>query len=150
VAVRYRRLDSALPRAASVYAIVPLPSLLDYKQHRVFPPDLIGCASPPPGMPFFRGPAEVKEYLLSLGIEYIAYNDFDHPSVETGYWRWWWRDRAAFQNPVLKPMTPYVLDLMDNVDRLAASEGVIFHDGDLSLIRLNRSPAIAALSSRLR
>jgi hypothetical protein len=150
VAVRYRRLDSALPRAASVYAIVPLPSLLDYKQHRVFPPDLIGCASPPPGMPFFRGPAEVKEYLLSLGIEYIAYNDFDRPSVETGYWRWWWRERAAFQNPVLKPMTPYVLDLMENVDRLAASEGVVFRDGDLSLIRLNRQPAIAALSSGLR
>lgn len=146
VAAQYRRLDSAVPEAASVYAIVPLASLLDYKGHRVFPPDLIGCASPPPGMPFFRGPAEVKEYLLSLGIEYIAYNDFDHPAVETGYWRWWWRERAAFQNPVLKPMTPYVLDLMENVDRLAASEGVIFRDGDLSLIRLNRQ-SVAAPSS---
>jgi hypothetical protein len=130
-----------------VYAIVPLPSLFDYKGHRVLPPDLIGCASPPPGMPFFRGPAEVKEYLLSLGIEYIAYNDFDHPSVETGYWRWWWRERAAFQNPVLKPMTPYVLDLMENVDRLAASEGLIFRDGDLSVIRLNRAPATTARGS---
>jgi hypothetical protein len=136
---RYHRLESAVPEQASVYAIVPLPSLLDYKTRRVYSPDLIGCASPPPGMPFFRGPAEVKQYLLSLGIEYIAYNDFDHPSVETGYWRRWWLERAAFQNPVLKPMTPYVLDLMDNVDRLAASEGVIFHEGDLSLIRLNRS-----------
>jgi hypothetical protein len=147
VAARYRRLESAVPEAASVYAIVPLPSLFDYKGHRVLPPDLIGCASPPPGMPFFRGPAEVKEYLLSLGIEYIAYNDFDHPSVETGYWRWWWRERAAFQNPVLKPMTPYVLDLMENVDRLAASEGLIFRDGDLSVIRLNRAPATTARGS---
>jgi hypothetical protein len=129
-AQRYQHLEAALPRGASVYAILPLPSLLDYRAHKIFNADLIGCASPSPGMPFFKGPAELKRYLLSLGIEYIAYNDFDQPSVETGFWRWWWRERASFQNPVLGPMVPYVLDLMENVDRLATTEGVVVRSGD--------------------
>ena len=139
----YRRLESALPRGASVYAVLPLPSLLDYRTHRIFNADFIGCASPPPGMPFFRGPAELRRYLLSLGIEYIAYNRFDRPAVETGYWRWWWRERAATLNPVMGPMVPYVLDLMENVDRLAATEDVIFQSGDLVLLHLRTFAASA-------
>ena len=135
-AQRYQHLEAALPRGASVYAVLPLPSLLDYRAHKIFNADLIGCASPSPGMPFFKGPVELKRYLLSLGIEYIAYNDFDRPSVETGFWRWWWRERASSQNPVLGPMVPYVLDLMGNVDRLAATEGVVARSGDLAIIRL--------------
>jgi hypothetical protein len=65
-----------------------------------------------------------------------ADRDFDQPSVETGFWRWWWRERASSQNPVLGPMVPYVLDLMENVDRLAATEGVVVRSGDLAIIRL--------------
>ncbi|PYT04524.1 MAG: hypothetical protein DMF60_15055 [Acidobacteria bacterium] len=135
----YRCLESALPRGASVYTILPLPSLLDYRGRRIFNADFIGCASPRPGMPFFKGPTEVKRYLSSLGIEYIAYNHFNRPAVETGYWRWWWRERAAALNPVMGPMVPYVLDLMDNVDRLATTEEVMYRSNDLTLLHLRRS-----------
>jgi hypothetical protein len=142
----YRRLESALPRGASVYTILPLPSLLHYHERRIFNADFIGCASPPPGMPFFRGPEEVKRYLSSLGIKYIAYNNFDRPAVETGYWRWWWRTRAATLNPVLGPMVPYVLDMMDNVDRLSASEDVLYHSNDLTLLHLRTAAPSSSLT----
>jgi len=132
----YRSLNAAIPAGASVYAILPAPSLLDYRTHCIFNADFIGFASPPPGMPFFRGPAELKKYLLDLGIGYIAYDDFDHPTIDTGYLRSWWRDRMASRKPDFAAVVPYVLNLMQNVDELAASEGIAFASGDLRLIRL--------------
>lgn len=134
---RYRALEQAVPAGEAVYCVLPLPFLLDYGAGRtIYIADMIGFASPPPGLPFFAGPEAVKRYLLGLGIRYVAFNDFDHPQVETGYWRWWWRERAVLQNPTLKPSYRQVLDLMDNVDRLAESEGVVWRDGDLRLVRL--------------
>jgi hypothetical protein len=132
----YQRLESALPAGASVYTLLPLPSLLNYRTHHIFNADWIGIASLPPGMPFFHGPQALKTYLLSQGIEYIAYNDFDHPAVATGYWRVWWRERVIGGKEDIEPLVPYVLDVMSNVDQLAASEGTIYHAGDLAVIHL--------------
>ena len=132
----YQRLESALPAGVSVYALLPLPSLLDYRTHPIFNADWIGIASLPPGMPFFRGPQALKTYLLSQGIEYIAYNDFDHPAVETGYWRAWWTERVIGVKTDFEPLVPYVLDVMSNVDQLAATEGTIYQAGDLAVIHL--------------
>jgi hypothetical protein len=132
----YQRLESALPEGVSVYTMLPLPSLLDYRRHHIFNADWIGIASLPPGMPFFQGPQALKTYLLSQGIEYIAYNDFDHPTVETGYWRAWWRERVIGGKNDFGPLVPYVLDVMSNVDRLAATEGTVYQAGDLAVIHL--------------
>jgi hypothetical protein len=147
---QYRRIESAAPAGASILAILPAPSLLEYRSHRILHPDMIGCASPAPGMPFHQGPVALKQYLLSLGIEYIAFNDFDRPAIETGYWRPWWRDHAAAQNPVLKPVAPLTLDLMDNVDRLALSEEIALRDGDLTLIHLHRDVILKTQASKAR
>lgn len=145
----YRRLESAMPAGAAVFAIVPLPSLLDYRSHRVLNADFIGFASLPPGLPFFRGSPELKKYLVSSGVEYIAYNDFDHPAIETGYWRDWWKERASKVKPEFAPLVPYVLDMMKNVDELAATEETVVKSGDLRLIRLTNISAGVA-SSRIR
>ena len=140
----YQLLNAALPAKASVFAIVPLPSLLDYRSHGIFNADFIGFASLPPGLPFFRGPAELKKYLLSAGIEYIAYNDFDHPTTETGYWRSWWRDQAPSRLPYFRGVIPLALDLMQNVDELATTEGTFYRSGDLRVIHLTAEPARTA------
>ena len=143
----YKGLNAALPAGASVFAIVPLPSALDYRTHRIFNADFIAFASLPPGLPFFRGPGELKQYLLSQGIDYIAYNDFDHPSVETGYWRTWWRDRASTLKPDFAPVVPYVLDVMKNVDALASSENTTFRSGDLRVIHLTKAQNAASVQT---
>ncbi len=133
----YQRLESALPAGVSVYTLLPLPSLLDYRTHQIFNADWIGIASLPPGMPFFRGPGALKKYLLSQGIEYIAYNNFDHPAVETGYWRTFWKERVIGGKNDFAPLVPYVLDTMSNVEQLAATQGTIYQAGDLAVIRLD-------------
>ena len=133
----YQRLESALPAGASVYTLLPLPSLLNYRTHHIFNADWIGIASLPPGMPFFRGPGALKKYLLSQGIEYIAYNNFDHPVVETGYWRTFWKERVIGGKNDFAPLVPYVLDTMSSVEQLAATEGTIYRTGDLAVIRLD-------------
>ena len=145
----YKQLDAALPPGSGVFAIVPLPSLLNYRGRRVFNADFIGRASLPPGMPFFHGPDELKQYLLAEGIEYIAYNDFDHPEIETGYWRTWWRDRAPTLKHDFVPVVPYVLDLMKNVDELALTEGTILRSGDLRVIHLSRGGAPIESNARI-
>jgi hypothetical protein len=132
----YQRLESALPTGVSVYTLLPLPSLLNYRTHHIFNADWIGIASLPPGMPFFRGPEALKAYLLSEGIEYIAYNNFDHPTVETGYWRTFWKERVIGGKKDFGTLVPYVLDLMNNVDQLAATEGTTYQAGDLAVIHL--------------
>jgi len=133
----YRRLESVLPAGASVYTLLPLPSLLDYRTHHIFNADWIGIASLPPGMPFFHGPSALKKYLLSQGIEYIAFNNFDHPAVETGYWRTFWKERVIGGKNDFAPLVPYVLDTMSNVEQLAATEGTIYQTGDLAVIHLD-------------
>jgi hypothetical protein len=132
---RYAGITRAIPEGSAMFAILPQPSLLDYRHVRIWNADLVGCASPPPGLPFFEGPARLKSYLRSLGIEYVAYNDFDHPRVQTGYWRTWWRERAP-GNRVLAPLRPYFLDLASNVEQLARTEVIAGRWGDLTLIRL--------------
>ncbi len=143
---RYAQLSHAVPNGAGLFAIVPQPSLLDYQRIRIWNADIIGCASPPPGVPFFHGPEQLKRYLLSLGIEYIGFNDFEHPLVETGYWKTWWKEHASY-NRVLAPLRPYFLDMLGNVEHLSQTEEIVGRWGDLILVRLRDEAAPPSLPS---
>ena len=134
---RYRHICADIPAGATVYAAVPLPSLLDYGRHRVFNADLISAASSPPGLPFFRGAEAFRQYLAAEGVTHILVNDFDHPSLDTGYSRSWWRDEAPKLHRILAPLSPYVLDAMNNMDAIGMQQRVVSRSGDLRLIRLD-------------
>ncbi|MFI5181577.1 MAG: hypothetical protein ACHQPI_09320 [Thermoanaerobaculia bacterium] len=65
----------SVPPDAPVLVRIPLPYLLDPAAHRIFLETIPGFSSPPPGMPFFRGPEPLAEYLLGRGIHHLAYGD---------------------------------------------------------------------------
>ena len=162
----YARLQLLIPPDAKVLAVTAMPSLFRYGKESVFNVDIPGAASPSPGMPFFKGPSSVKEYLKQLGIGYIAYSDFDE--TQCMYYRQRWRCQAdaakcgavaatppfCSGSPVhsarsVQPMDygtrlaepwkvhgAFYLDLMDNIDRLAETENVLFCDRRLRLLRL--------------
>lgn len=64
-----------VPQEAPVLVRMTVPYLLDPAAHRIFLETIPGFSSPPPGMPFFRGPEPLAEYLLGQGVPYLAYGD---------------------------------------------------------------------------
>ncbi len=68
----YRRMQSSIPAGESFLAFVPMAHLLDFARNRIYVVDTNCAVSPPPGMPLRKSPAEVVEYLQSLGIFWVA------------------------------------------------------------------------------
>jgi hypothetical protein len=100
----YLQVEASVPIDAKVLAMVTLPSLFDYSRHIILNVDIPGAASPSPGMPFFKGPQALKAYLKNLGIDYIAYSDFDSPNCL--YFRSRWlcqRDSTKCEAPAAAP-----------------------------------------------
>jgi len=128
-------MQAAVPEGRAVLAVVDHPFALDYRRNAVFNIDVPGAASPPPGMPFFRGPGPVKAYLKGLGVGYVASRDFDAPAGCL-YRRDGWTFHAEGENHQWRAQSRYYLDLMDNLDALAATEDSVFSRGGLRVTRL--------------
>jgi hypothetical protein len=131
----YRMLQSSIPRRAGLYAVLEKPSLLDYSGTRIFNADMPGACSLPPGMPYFRGPDPVKKYFRSLGIEYIAYTDFE--AAQPLYNRGHWLEMRSSPESIWRFQAPYYLDLMDNLEQLARSGNSVSVFGAQRLIHLD-------------
>ncbi len=72
---RLSTLFVAVPPDAPVLVRISKPYLLDPAAHRILLETIPGFSSPPPGMPFFRGPEPLAEYLLGQRIRHLAYGD---------------------------------------------------------------------------
>ena len=131
----YARMQSAVPEGGRLLAAVEQPFALDYRRNVIFNVDVPGAASPDPGMPFFKGPGPLKDYLLGQSIPYIAFRDF---SMAGGclYRREMWEYYAADDHPMWRRQSRYFLDFMDNVEALAGSEKTIYRGDGLSVIEL--------------
>ena len=130
----YRQLQSAIPPSAALFAAMDKPSLLSYHQATVYGADVVGACSLPPGLPFFRGPAAVKSYFKAVGIEYVAYTDFE--VALPLYNRRHWVEERDTSATMWHSWAPYFLDLMDNLDQLSRSERNVRRFDALRLIRL--------------
>ncbi len=131
----YGRMQSAIPEKERFLAIVDHPFALDYRRNPVLNVDVPGAVSPDPGMPFFKGPGPLKDYLLGQSIPYIVFRDF---SMAGGclYRRDMWEFYGGGANAMWRWLSKYYLDLMDNVEALAGSEKTIYRKGGLSVMRL--------------
>lgn len=131
----YARMQSAVPEGGRLLAAVEQPFALDYRRNVIFNVDVPGAASPDPGMPFFKGPGPLKDYLLGQSIPYIAFRNF---SMAGGclYRREMWEYYAADDHPMWRRQSRYFLDFMDNVEALAGSEKTIYRGDGLSVIEL--------------
>jgi hypothetical protein len=78
---RTRALFDGVPRGATVLTRVEHAWAIDFPAYRTFLFSMPGLSSPPPGMPFFRGPEPVAEYLLALGIPNVVYEDRGDPGL---------------------------------------------------------------------
>lgn len=120
----YRQLQNMAPPGEKIFAVVDAPYLLDYSRNEISNVDVVAYASPSPGMPFHQGSEALRNYLLSLGYNYILAVDFNkavflynrnamenHPRPE-------YRDHAK----------RYVLDFLNNIDALAEKNTIASND----------------------
>ncbi len=138
----YARGFSHLPVGTSVLIAVDYPFVVDYRNYRVFNIDQPGLASLPPGLPYFQGSEAVKTYLLQRGIQNIAYVPFDLSITlygkESLSYLLWKNDRLTLL------YAKYMTDLFKNVDKLAATNPVVYQSDYVHIISLVKPVAVGA------
>lgn len=133
--VAHARMQAAVPEGERVLAALDRPYWLDYKRNDIINIDVPGAVSPDPGMPFFKGPRALKDYLLGRSIPFVAFRDFDGPGGCL-YRRVMWDFYAKSSHPMWRAESKFFLDFMDNVQALAKTEDLVFQRNGLSVIRL--------------
>jgi len=111
---------------------VDAPYLLDYKRNQIFNIDVIGAASPAPGIPLFDGPEKLKSYLEELGINYIIAVKWDKgfDFLNRKVWlehkspAWFWKELHR----------PPILNFMSYVDELEKEKKSVDLGGNCRLI----------------
>jgi hypothetical protein len=71
---RVRDLQARVPAGERILARLYLTYPFDFRRNQVFVADYTGMAGLPPGMPIEGGPEQMREYLLSHGIRYLAFD----------------------------------------------------------------------------
>jgi hypothetical protein len=130
----YRKLQVLAPVGAPILTAVDAPYLLDYARNPILNVDVIGGASPRPGLPLFKGPQELKRYLQKQGINFIMAVDWEKGLVSYNRKVEKETKREWFVNEVQIPNT---LDFMDSVDWLDTNEKVVARGPNCRLIQLS-------------
>jgi len=133
----YAEMQAAIPAGVGFLSILDQPFALDYSRNAIATIDVPGAVSPDPGMPFFKGPGALKDYLLGQSLGTIAFRDFEAKSGCL-YRRDLWKYQAGGENTMWRRQSKYYLDLMDTVTALAKTEKTIYRAGGLSVIGLGR------------
>ena len=127
----YKQLQERVPRGERIFSVVDAPYLLDYKRNTIHNVDMIGFATVPPGMPFGKGSAALKDYLTGLGYKYALCVDFNNAVFL--YSR---QAMSNHQRPEYKEWAKNVsVDFMDNMDEIAKN-ATIATAGNARLIKL--------------
>jgi hypothetical protein len=131
----YTAMQASIPAGEGFMAMVFHPYAWDYSRNNVANIDTPGAVSPDPGMPFFKGPQALKQYLLGQGLTYLAIGDFDKPGMCL-YHRRLWQLHRDIGFPIWQKASGFYLDFMDNADALARDNPVIFDKQGYRVIRL--------------
>jgi len=130
----YRLAFEKIPAGSKMFVAVDYPFLIDTRTYPTFSADVVGAASPPPGLPYFKGPEPVKKYLLDQGFSYIAYVPFENSQFLDG------RDTALRELSVpgqfFQVVGKYKWDFLNNIDALAASNKIIYYGYTIRIISL--------------
>jgi hypothetical protein len=141
----YRDMQSTVPPGQKMMVRLDKNFLLDFKRNTIYINDLPGGASLPPGIPAFKGPDALANYLLQHGIRYLAYSYGD----EASFSRHDYADRLKpYVNIWLRRGAQIAYDFQDNCVLLGKSRKKLYDDGHMFVLDL-ATPAqspVAALA----
>ncbi|MBN1796196.1 MAG: hypothetical protein JW804_05940 [Sedimentisphaerales bacterium] len=129
---RYLRMQQSIPAGETVLTRLSYPFLLDFKRNTIFISDYSGGASPPPGMPFFKGAEPLSEYLISKSVRYVAYSYAD----EANFPKRFYLERLKHPSPWVAAQAKCTFDFQDNLRRLEKSKKKIYNDGRIFVLDL--------------
>jgi len=130
--VRYNTMQRSVPQGQTILARLAYPFLLDFKRNTVFIIDWPGGASPPPGIPSFRGPEPLADYLSLKSIRYIAYSYADEANFT-------WKEYGSRVNhtaPWIRSQARHTFAFQNNLIKLAKTRKRIYDDGYIFVIDL--------------
>ena len=137
----YGRLQNSVPRGATLLVMLDHPYLLDGARNPILDYDLPGAMGPKGGPPDFQGPDAFAQYMRSLGIRYIAYT-LGRSSPEYQLELWQARADAALtpngRSGFYKNTARFELDFFHVLTSLAASRAMLFHEGDMVVLDLEK------------
>jgi hypothetical protein len=133
----YLELQSRVPAGDTILTMVDASFWFDFKRNPIYSINAVGGSSPPPGLPFEKGPEAVVAYLRTLGIRYIIAVDFNNAVLL--YTRKLWTQTTRPEWFYQKLWKPRFNDFMDNIDALANGGGtLVARAGNLRLIDIGR------------
>jgi hypothetical protein len=131
-AAQYSRMQLSVPAGETILERLSKPFLLDFRRNRIFIADYPGGASLPPGMPFFKGPEMLADYLISKSIRYVAYSY----ASEAGF-RWKdYADRLDSISSLIATEAEHAFDFQNNLEQLGKTRKRIYDDGDIFVLDL--------------
>jgi hypothetical protein len=139
----YRDMQNAVPPGQKILVRLDKNFLLDFRRNIIYIDDLPGGASLPPGIPSFKGPDAIADYLLQHGIRYLAYSYGD----EAAFSRHEYSDRLKPDvNVWLRRGAQIAYDFQDNCVLLGKSRKKLYDDGHMFVLDL-ATPAQSPVAS---
>lgn len=108
------------------------PALLSYERNTLYNLDQPGAISLPPGMPFFRGPGPVRDYLRQVGVRYVLFTRSADSRLLYRAEKW----LEAAHIEAFHAYAAYAIDLTESFEALSREEPVLFEERGLVLIDL--------------
>ena len=130
---RYAKLQAAVPVGDVFLARLDVNCLFDFRRNSVFIADYPGGASLPPGMPLFKGPELLAQYLLEHSIRYVAFSYVN----EAMFTRAEYSGRLDVTvNAWIRSEAECTFDFQKNLQELGRSRKRIFDDGNMFVLDL--------------
>jgi hypothetical protein len=143
----YRDLQLAVPPQQKILVRMDKNFLFDFRRNPIYVNDLPGGASLPPGIPIFKGPEALADYLVQHGIRYLAYSYGDEATFSRELFSGrleapahLWIRRGA--NIWIRRGAEIAFDFQDNVVALGKSRKRLYDNGSMFVLDLEtRQPA---------
>ena len=130
----YAAAQATLPEEARLVSATEMPFFFRFDRQVIHTLDIPGLVSPPPGMPSFAGPEPVAAYLRSLGYTHLA---FTPSAAGTGlYSATQWLGLSDTGTRSERNWARYMLQFLQNEDRLARTYGAIYRSPELVVLDL--------------
>ena len=133
----YKSIQEKVPPGEKILTMVDASYWLDYSRNPMQSINAVGGASPPPGIPFGKGPEALRDYLRGLGFNYLIAVDFNNAVLLYTRRLWTEATRPEWIYPQL--WRPRFLDVMDSIDAFDKQGKVIAREGNLRLIQLDKN-----------
>lgn len=132
----YARAQAAIPRGQKIFVASTYPALLDFSRNPIFSMDMVGGASPAPGMPLRDGPEALKAYLLNQGIDYLIFTDPDADTAHLSRKVWQQAIDGPEATPAFRRVAPFNLAAIEDFAALARTQETLYQGGTLRVLRL--------------